>query len=168
MSELSEHVYTVGNTELVTLTKEQQAVLNCCSDRVEAFYRLFKDGVMYHSTQYASRRCSKRNNTFCQYETNGKHYGQIILFIKYPRMCALINQLVPASTSLTQQIDFVDCPVLAKHQRVDILSKIMPAVSQAQGTLVCVELSNITKKAVLIKAGVNECVSSIPNSYEYH
>lgn len=68
MSKLSEHVYSVGNTELVTLTKEQQDVLNCCSDKVEVFYRLFKHGVMCHSTRYASRRCSKRNNTFCEHE----------------------------------------------------------------------------------------------------
>jgi len=168
MSPISEHVYAVGNTEQVTLTKEQQDVLHC--NKAEGFYRLFSHGVMYHSIRYASQKCSKRNNTFFEYKRSGtKHFGQIVLFIKYPRLCALIRQLVPATTSLMQQIYFVDHPVLKKHQKVDILNSIMPAVSSSQGKLICVELAEIAKKAVLIKGGSNdEYISSIPNSYEHH
>ena len=168
MFQIAEHVYAVGKIELVRLTKDQQDALQFQTNgRAETFYRLHKFGVMYHCTQYTRQTCSKRNNTFCQYRRSGtNHFGKIVLFVKYPKPCALIEELVPYFPTLSQQAGFINHPKLTKHQRVDLLSSIMPTVSR--GRLVSIDLTDIFKKAVLMKVGSKEYICSIPNSYEHH
>ena len=80
MIQITEYIYAVGNSEHVILTKDQEDALQCqASDRVQVFYRLFNFGVMYHCTQYARQRCSKQNNTFCEF----RHHEMVqIIFDK--------------------------------------------------------------------------------------
>ena len=170
MMKITEHIYAVGKIELRTLTNVQQDALHHRdSDRAEVFYRLHKFGVMYHCTQYTRQTRSKRNNTFCQFQcrrSGTNNFGEIILFVRYPKPCALIKDLVPSSPTLSRQAGFAKHPKLKKHQRVDMLNCIMPSVSRGQ--LACIDLADITKKAVLMKVDSKEYICAIPNSYELH
>jgi len=94
MIQIAEHVYAVGNTELITVMKDQQDALHYhSSERIQMFNRLCKSRVMHNCTKYTSKRCSKRNNTYCMYERDGNHFGQIIFFAKHPKPGALIKEL---------------------------------------------------------------------------
>jgi len=171
MLQIAEHLYAVGNTAHATLTRDQQDVLQSHgSHEVQVFYRLFKDGIMYHCTNYASHNYRKRNNTFCTFLTTSGaiHYGQLVLFVLHPRPCALVKELQSTHASLSRQAGFTDHPLLIKHQKIDILNSLMPAVSVSGGRLTCINLQQIHKKAVLIKVESQEYICSIPNSYEHH
>lgn len=65
MIPISEYCYRVGTSTLVELTTEQCSVLGCEENtNCECFFRLFKDGEIFHSTSYKESK-SLRNDTVC-------------------------------------------------------------------------------------------------------
>lgn len=80
MISLGAHTYVVGKHHITHLTPDQSAVLGS-SERVEVFYRLFKDGVLYYCTSYNAQ--GKRDNTCCYLDetSDALCLGQIELFI---------------------------------------------------------------------------------------
>ena len=78
MTLIYEHCYIIGYTHIITLLSEQKVALQVCSNTCEVFLRLFKEGMMYYSTQYMKERITKRENTFCSFITDDNiGYGQI-------------------------------------------------------------------------------------------
>lgn len=168
MTTIYEHVYACGNIELATLTKAQQDALGY-QDNAQVFYRLLKEDTMYHSTRYCRYNGRKRNNTYCVFSNpSGKsEYGQIALFIYYPKPCALINEMVEEHTSLTEQVGHISHHKLVDYQSVDILNNIITSVKPSE-RLTCVDINKIHKKAILINVGSQHYISAIVNPYECH
>ena len=84
---IDDHVYAVRNTKLLMLTGEQEDALQYCGS-AQGFFRLLKEGIMYHCTNYS--QCT-RNNTFCVFscaEDTALHYGQIEQFLLTPKPVA--------------------------------------------------------------------------------
>ena len=69
-----EHCYWLGQSVMMMLTAEQSSALNCEVSPCECFFRLFKDGEMFHSTSYKEGK-SFRNDT--------------VLFTKAVHCCAV-------------------------------------------------------------------------------
>ena len=59
MIPISEHCYRVGKSAMVELTSEQKSILHC-ERTCECFFRLFKDGEIFHSAIYKEN--SRRND----------------------------------------------------------------------------------------------------------
>ncbi len=106
MHELQPYVYAVGKHYPTVLAGNEADALGLEPGTVvEAFTRLYKDGVLYHSQAY-SRSEGKRNNTICVYsEPHGYtvHFGHLKLFIGYPEQCALVVRVNTSDYSLMQR-----------------------------------------------------------------
>ena len=169
MTCIYEHVFACGNIELATLTQAQQDALDH-QDKSQVFYRLLKEDTMYHCTNYCRYNGNKRNNSYCIFSSASGtlKYGQIVLFIYYPKPCALINEMVVEEhTSLTQQAGHTSHCKLISYQNVDILNNFIPSVKPSE-RLTCVDINKILKKAILINVGSQLYISTIVNPYEYH
>ena len=170
MTCIYEHVYACGNIQLATLTQTQQDSLDS-QDNCQVFHRLLKEDTMFHCTNYYRCNSGKRNNTYCVFsDTNGTlKYGQIVLFIYYPKRCALINEIdVEEHISLTQQAGHTSHCKLISYQNTDILSAFIPSVKEPSERLKCVDIQKILKKAILITVGSQLYISTIVNPYEHH
>ena len=175
MTFITQHTYIVGQLHRMTPTTEQARVLGC-SDTIQAFTRLFKDGVIYHSTNYAKIK-GKRNNTTCCYHStrdDTTHFGRIELFITLPTPTALIWELEPLSESLLQKGGHPCRSSLNIYQQVDILNNyIVPLKGVTPSTqLVRVPIEHILSKLVFITITSNdtpnEYVVKQPNNFERH
>ena len=73
MVQLDDHVYSVGKIRSTTLSlRDDAGALGLeAGATVEAFTRLFKEGVLYHSTAY-SLSDGKHDNTMCAYHDRGR------------------------------------------------------------------------------------------------
>jgi len=170
MELLYNHVYAIGKTTLLTLTREEKDALEF-QGNAHGFCRLLKDGVIYHSTAYSRHNSNKRNNTFCQFlcpEDGTLHFGQIQKFVLTPEPLALIKEINNSTSSyLGEQVGYVSYQQLRKHQRISLISALIQSVSQTEW-IKAVEIKNIRKKAVIIEVGDNRYISALPNLYEYH
>ena len=166
---LYQHVYAVGNIVLLTLNAEEEDLIQHHGN-VQGFYRLLKEGIMFHCTNYRQGNdCSKRNNTYCQYKLeNGLvHFGQIQQFLLSPKPLALIKEVANSSQTLTEEGGYSDHQTLQKHQRVNYTEKVIKSFILLD-TVIPVEIFNIVKKVVLIETETNKYLSALPNQYEYH
>ena len=150
---------------------EQSAVLNC-DGTIEIFFRLFKDGVLYHSTGYFRATTGKRDNTYCRYRDteDSIHLGRIEVFTTTPEPCALLRELYPLETTLINQGGH-PCRVSLKHyQEADLLSSfIIPVnLSVVHSPLIAVPVDNIISKLVLISVSDSHYCVVQPNNMERH
>ena len=91
MMELDDHTYAVGKLQLITLGEEAGTLGLDRGTAVQAFTRLYKDRILYHSAAYP---CSdgKRDDTMCVYHWEGQIcYGQIMVFAVTPEQCKLFD-----------------------------------------------------------------------------
>lgn len=162
MTYISDDIYAIGQVSAMTLTEEQQYLLNC--ELIQGFCRLYKQGTLYYATSHDHD--GKRNNTFCKYLEGGSfHFGQIYLFVLSPRQCALIYKIIINNETLMQQAGNFER--LDLYQQNDLLKNfILPVTITEQLTIVPVD--NILNKAVLIDVPPKKYLSPMPNNYEYH
>ena len=79
MTTIGDHSYIVGRYNITTPTMEQSNALSY-NGKIQIFFRMFKNGVIYHSTGYQRATRGKRNNTYCCFRgTDGSSicFGQI-------------------------------------------------------------------------------------------
>ena len=120
---IGDHCYRVGPSVMMMLTAEQTSALNCESSYTcECFFRLFKDGEMYHSTSY-KERMSLRNDTVCFFKHDDSVFcGIITVFVvKPPVPVGLINVLCPKDTSLINHAGNPCRETLLPYKNVDLL-----------------------------------------------
>lgn len=88
---VSDRTYVVGKRIVATPTTEQASALGECGN-IEVYYRLLKDGIMYHCTGY-QKKGGKRSNIHCLYtsdtDTGDTSVGIITLFTNTPLPCAV-------------------------------------------------------------------------------
>ena len=171
MQLLDNHVYAVGKTTLLTLTREEEdALQHLRYTSAQGFCRLLKEGVLYHSTAYSRHDSNKRNNTYCQFlcqEDGNLHFGQIQQFLLIPEPFALIKEIDNTSSYLGEQVGYADYQRLRKHQRINLIGAIIQSAFLTE-RIKAVQIKNIFKKAAIIEVGVNRYISVLPNLYEYH
>jgi len=83
MFNLFEHCYCVGPSALMVLTVDQVSAIGVDEDNSthECFFRLFKDGVMFHCTTKQLEK-SARNDTVCFFKQDNEVLFSIItLFV---------------------------------------------------------------------------------------
>lgn len=100
MTLIDEHVYIVGHWHVKSLTTEQCAALGT-EEPVPCFYKLHKDGVLYHSTCGTDVH-RKRDSTVCAFDRSDdkQHFGRIVLFVNTPSPQAIVRELHQPSQSL--------------------------------------------------------------------
>ena len=89
MLQLDSHLYAVGKLQSKSLMEDEAVALELeLGTKVKVFTRLFRGGVMYHSTTYHKSE-GKRNSTMCSFATSGGDpaFGQIYLFVADPFVC---------------------------------------------------------------------------------
>ena len=151
MTSLGPHVYAVGKIVAITLTEQQQDLLQYHNTNL-TFSHLFKKGTTYHSTTYNKYDSGKRNNSFCMFrkqDTDSIHFGQISMFVLKPTPYALLCEVTVQGSSLMQCVSHVNHNKLISHRRVDILHKFLPTAA-ISNQLVAVDINDIIKKAVFI------------------
>ena len=121
--------YFVGQHKVMTPTREQAIALGH-DGIIEVFYRMFKSGVVYHSTSYQRSASGKRDNTHCSYwdKADGSRcIGQIELFTTSPKSYAFIRQIRVLERSYYFQAGHPCRVSLNKYQEADLLrSYILP------------------------------------------
>ena len=93
-------------------------------DKIQGFYRLYKQGTLYYAASYEHEK--KCNNSFCIYLEGGSfHFAQIVLFVLHPKPCVIFNKIITEDSSLglTQQAGYARNRKLDNHQKVDILNE---------------------------------------------
>ena len=90
MVPISEHCYCVGKSAMIELTSEQSSVLHCETRTCECFFRLFKDGEIFHSAIYKDNSC---RNVCCFQQHNSIYYGEIMFCAKTKVPCYTIKQV---------------------------------------------------------------------------
>lgn len=171
-----EHIFAIGPVEATVLSQEQNVLQSSVTNQV--FYRLYKEGTIYHSTRYNCN--SKQNNTFClfyDFRFDAQSYGQIILLALNPRPLALVSKIIVEGNSPMQQVGDISRhrSTLTAHRNADILDNFITSVKISTGSLVAVEIVNIICKAVYIickavyiSISSKEYLSPLPDSFEYH
>ena len=167
MVQLGDHLYSVGKIRSTNLTDEAAALGLEAGTTVEAFTRLFKDGVLYHCTAYPQSE-GKRDNTMCAYYSRDRTcYGQLILFVNHPQQCAVVRECRVSSETLMDKAGPPCREVLEVHKEVDLLHMhIKPILGYGQ--LHAVQLHNLRCKAVILHGTSCDYVTSPPNNFELH
>ena len=130
--------------------------------------RLFRGGVMYHSTTYHKSE-GKRNSTMCSFATSGGDpaFGQIYLFVADPFRCVLVRPCNLTRVTLMEQAGPPCRDTLSVHKDVDLLhSFIKPFSGYSQ--LRAIPLQRLLGKVVLLHGEDCDYVASQPNSWEQH
>jgi len=169
MIPISKHCYHVGPSTLVELTREQSLVLHCePSTSCECFFRLFKDGEMFHSITYKDNK-SLRNDTVCSFQDNNAIcYGEIVLFVLKPDPIALINVLHTRGLSLIDQAGNPGRETLMPYKDVNFLENYFIPIDPDKCSLIAIGISNIKGKPVLVETDSIKCIVVQPNKYEHH
>ena len=163
---LGEHMYIVGKLQSTILHEEATVLGLEAGTAVEAFTGLFKDGVLYRSATYQTE--GKRNNTMCTYRSRGQVcFGQIVLFVTSPELCAIVRECVLSSGSLMQMAGPPCREELRVHKDVDLLHTYIKPLS-GYGHLQAVHLHNLCGKSVLLHGTSCDYIASQPNCYELH
>lgn len=169
------HTYMVGQYKSTTPTTEQSNSLHY-NGRIQIFFRLFKDGVTFHSTSYPRAHQGKRNNTYCcfrQGPDSSTRFGQIELFTTTPTPCALLREMYPSDTSLLNQAGHPCRTSLSHYVEADLLSSyIVPINNRSPNTstspLLAVPLIYIMSKLVVISVSDQHYCILQPNHMERH
>ena len=133
--QIFDHCYIIGSTVKTTLTTEQRCAIQREQDTFHVFFRLYKNGIVYHSTGYVNNRTLKRENTICTFIGNDDlvKYGQINLFVGGTSPVALVTTFCTSDTSLMASAGNPFRPQLLTYKRVDLLSTfITPGISMVQ------------------------------------
>ena len=169
---IGEHAYFVGQHKVMTPTREQAIALGH-DGIIEVFYRMFKSGVVYHSTSYQRSASGKRDNTHCSYwdKADGSRcIGQIELFTTSPKPYAFIRQIRVLERSLIFQAGHPCRVSLNKYQEADLLrSYILPVnLSTTDCQLLAVPIDSIISKVVVVSVFENSYCIMQPNTVEHH
>ncbi|XP_064381793.1 uncharacterized protein LOC135330772 [Halichondria panicea] len=169
MTKLSENTYIVGRLVASKLTSEQSLVL-CRTGTVQVFFRLFKNGVIFHCRKYSRALTGKRRNTHCCFVSNGaEEFGEIELFIYGTEPCALIRKNIPFSSTLLHMTGNPSRAILSTYMQADLLNNyIVPVDVSTSHSLEVVSLSNILSKAVFVNAFNRSYCVKQPNTLERH
>ena len=169
MIPISEHCYRVGTSTLVKLTREQSSVLDCeANTSCECFFRLFKDGEIFHSTSYKESK-SLRNDTVCCFQRNDSlYYGEIILFVLKQVPIALVNVLHPKEESLIVRAGNPCREILMYYRDINFLENHFILIEPDKSYLISVDVRNIIAKCVVVETDAIKCVIVQPNKYERH
>lgn len=171
MISLGAHTYVVGKHHITHLTPDQSAVLGS-SERVEVFYRLFKDGVLYYCTSYNAQ--GKRDNTYCCYldeTSDALCLGQIELFIFSPKVVALVRQIKITRTTMLNMGGNPCRMELNIFRDADLLNSYITPIhkpSREECQLSPVTIGNIVSKAVIVSVSSNHYCIKQPNHFECH
>ena len=135
-------------------------------------FRMFKDGINYHSTGCHRATRGKRNNAYCCFQQGTDSsicFGQIELFTTTPTPCALLCQLYPSNPSLMNQAGHCCRSSLPHYFEADLLcSYIVPvSISTDTSPLLTVPLNSVTSKLVVSVSDNHYCISQ-PNHTERH
>lgn len=169
MTQIDDHMYVVGQCHVKSLTTEQCAALGT-EEPVPCFYKLYKDGVLYHSTSGAQVQ-GKRDSTVCAFERSDskQHFGRIVLFVNTPSPQALVRELHQPSQSLLKQAGPPCRPALAMYKDIDLLNSYITVVEETlSNPLLAVPLVNIQRKMFFVKSDISTYVIKQPNHYEHH
>ena len=170
MVNIGTHIYAVGRQEVIELDEEHSDLLQG-NGNATVFLRMFKNGVMYYSTQFGSSECSKRDNTHCSYtnEIGETCFGQIEQFVCSPGLFAFVRKIEPLETSLISSAGHPCRDILMKYVTVDILSSyVIPIDLSADSSLKLIPLHCIVSKPVIISvSGKCYCIVQ-PNTIERH
>ena len=100
--QISPHCYIIGSVVLSTLTIEQRRAIQIEQDTYHIFFRLYKEGIIYHSTCYVKNHILKRENSICRFfgTDNSLKYGQINIFVADQSPVALVTVFTNSDTSL--------------------------------------------------------------------
>ena len=168
------NTYILGNCKSVTPTPEQSAAIGITSTDVtlEAFSRMYKEGVIYHSSSYLRSGVRKRDDTYCRFynfNSNSICLGQIELFTTTPPL-AFVRQLSPCNTSLINKAGHPCRPALEPYQTADLLSLyIIPVNSNRQQCqLLAVPVDCILAKVAMVMVFHNNYCVLQPNNVEHN
>lgn len=136
------HTYAVGR-QAVTLLDEEHSDLLQGTRNVTTFTRMFKNSIMYYSTQFG-HSSYKRDNTHCSYsdENGDTCYGQIEQFVCAQEPVAFI-QVKPLAASLLSTAGHPCRDSLIKYVTADILSLYIIPVESSASLLKLVPVSRI-------------------------
>ena len=89
MTHIAPHSYIVRQLQMSTPTTEQTEALGHVNT-VQAFTRIFKDGILISYTKGSG---GKRNNMICSFHgtDDAVHFGQIELSVKTPEPSAQLH-----------------------------------------------------------------------------
>ena len=176
MTLIFEHTYIVGQFRTSAPTTDQAEALGH-ENAMVSFTRLFKDGILYHSTSYTRGSGGKRNNTICSFRGTTDdtiRFGQIELFVRSPIPSALLHEFHPLADSLLNKAGHPCRSSLVVYQQVDLLSSFIIPVGEitARNQLISIPIEHIHGKVVLISTTtartITRYVIQQPNSYEHH
>lgn len=165
---IEDHCYRVGASVLMLLSADQKLAMNCEDEHApfECFYRLFKDGEMFHCS--SSQESCARNDTVCFFkQDNAILFGTITLFVLKPSPIALINVQHPKQVSLLHQAGEPCKDTLNAYRNIDLLKKYIIPI-ECNSSLVSVDVMCICRKGVLIETDVGMYIAAQPNVYEHH
>lgn len=169
MTQIGEHTYVIGHCQVKSLTTEQYAALEA-EDPIACFYKLYKNGVMYHAASVFSTRIhGKRDSTVCAFQMrdNKPHFGRIVIFVNTPPR-ALIREFHQPSQSLLKQAGPLCRPTLAVYKEVDMLNSFITIVEEIHSTpLLSVPITAIQSKVTFVKNHVSTYVIKQPNQFEH-
>lgn len=171
MTQVDEHMYIVGPCHVKSLTDEQCTALGT-EEPMPCFYKLYKDGVLYHTTsRFSTEIHGKRDSTVCAFKTsdNKKHFGRLVLFVNTPSPQALVREFHQPPQSLLKQAGPPCRPALAMYKDVDLLNSFITVVEEVHSTpLLAIPIVAIQGKMVFVKNEVSTYVIKQPNQYEHH
>ena len=169
MKSLGSHNYIVGKQHIAKLTTEQGTALGC-TEGIEVFYRLYKDGILYYSTGFNTS--GKRENTYCCYfDAAGKMcFGQIELFVIFLQTFALVRLMRVTNTTVLNLGGNPCRRELDMYREANLLNRhIIPVHLPSRGdTLSPVPINNIVSKVVIVSASSNHFCIKQPNQFERH
>ena len=167
MSKIGEHTHIIGPCTFKTPTSEQSMALGG-SEPVPCFFKLYKNGVVYHAF---SGNHGKRDSTVCSFKTtdNKTHYGRIMLFVNTPSPSALIREFCQPSQSLLQQAGPPCRASLTVYKEFDLLSSFITLAEESfTAPLLAIPITFIQGKVVVVKNHVCTYVIKQPNQFERH
>ena len=167
MTLIDEHLYVIWQCHVKSLTAQQCAALGT-EEPVPCFYKLHKDGILYHSTNGAEIR-GRWDSTVCAFERSDskQYFGRIVLFVNTPSPQAIVWELNQPSQSLLKQAGPPCRPALAMYKDTDLLNSYITVVEETPSNpLLAIPLVDIQTK--LVKSDVSTYVIKQPNHYEHH
>ena len=167
---ISTNTYILGKLKSVMPTPEQSAAIGI-TDNIEVFSRMYKEGVIYHSSSYLRSGVCKRNDTYCRFynfTNNSICFGQIELFTTTPTPHAFVRQLNPCGTSLINKAGHPCRPSLEPYQAVDLLSSYIVPVNDQHCQLLAVPVDCILSKVAMVTVFYNNYCVIQPNNIEHH
>lgn len=169
MKKISEDMYSIGKTRMLTLSDVESALMKQVS--AEGFGRAFCNGTLYYSQEHTKGQ-GKRDSTICRFCDNEhiRKFGEIQKFVLAREPVAIILEFEPYCKSILQQAGAPCRQILKVYADVDIMSDYIHAVKPHPNKTVIIPLKNLVGKAVLITPAMSDCIFLIqqPNNFEHH